>query len=97
MGGELPLQVAYMWARYKALISASDKVDEDLLDLAELMNKVKAAQGALGNIKQIKTGHSNAKSGIKKSEKALEIMESELKDNLDQISSMFLEATIDSD
>jgi len=97
MGGDLPLQVAYMWARYKALMSASDKVDEDLLDLAELMNKVKAAQGALDNIKQIKTGHTNAKSGIKKSEKFLEVMESDLKENLDQISTMFKEATIDSD
>ena len=97
VGGDLPLQVAYMWARYKALMSASDKVEEDLLDLTELMNKVKVAQGSLGNIKQIKTGHTNAKSGIEKSEKFLEILESDLKENLDQISSMFKDATIDSD
>ena len=96
VGGELPLQVAYMWARYKALISASDKVDEDLLDLAELINKVEAAQGALDNIKQIKTGHTNAKAGINKSEKFLEIMETELKENLSQISSMFKDASIES-
>ena len=86
-----------MWARYKALIFASDKVDEDLLDVAELINKVKAAQGALDNIKQIKTGHTNAKSGIEKSENFLEIMESDLKENLNQISSMFKEAAIDDD
>ena len=98
MGGDLPLQVAYMWARYKAIMSASDKVDEDLLDITELMNKVNCSSGRIRQyIKQIKTGHTNAKSGIKKSEKFLEIMESDLRENLDQISSMFKEATIDSD
>ena len=96
-GGDLPLQVAYMWARYKALVSSSDKVDEDLLDLSELINKVEAAEGALSNIKQIKTGHTNAISGIKKSEKFLGFMQEELEENLSQISSMFKDAAIDSE
>lgn len=96
-GGDLPLQVAYMWARYKALVSSSDKVDEDLLDLSELINKVEAAEGALSNIKQIKTGHTNAISGIRKSEKFLGFMQEELEENLSQISSMFKDAAIDSE
>ena len=78
-------------------MSSSDKVDEDLLDLSELINKVEAAEGALSNIKQIKTGHTNAISGIKKSEKFLGFMQEELEENLSQISSMFKDAAIDSE
>ena len=97
VGGELPLQVAYMWARYKALILSSNNVDEELLDIAELKDKVAGAQGALDNLKEVRTGFTNARNGIEHSEKYVKKLEKELKENLDIISSMFENATITSD
>lgn len=97
VGGELPLKVAYNWARYKALIISNEKIDEDLIDFSDVLSKLETATGALSKIKEIKTGHTQALKGIEKSDKFLGLMEEELKISLNEIDTIFREAISESE
>ena len=87
--GDLPLQVAYMWARITAINLSNEIFENDSLDLTEIQNKITESIGKLTAVKEIKKGHTQAKTGIDHSSKYLIAMEDDLKENLSSIKNMF--------
>ena len=88
-GGDLPLQVSYMWARITAINLSNEIFENDSLDLTEIQNKITESIGKLTAVKEIKKGHTQAKTGIDHSSKYLIAMEDDLKENLSSIKNMF--------
>tara|TARA_B100001996_G_scaffold206297_1_gene158115 strand:+ start:436 stop:1869 length:1434 start_codon:yes stop_codon:yes gene_type:complete len=87
--GDLPLQVAYMWARITGINLSNETFEEESLDLAEIQNKITESIGILTAVKEIKKGHTQAKKGVDHSSKFLSEMEEGLKENLNFIKNMF--------
>ena len=88
-GDETPLKLAYMWARTSALKIATEFRGSEEFDLQEIENLVRESISSISLIKEVKTGHTQAKNGIKHSEKFLDQLETDLRSSLNEINKQF--------
>ena len=78
-----------MWARTSALKIATEFRGSEEFDLQEIENLVRESISSISLIKEVKTGHTQAKNGIKHSEKFLDKLETDLRSSLNEINKQF--------
>lgn len=79
---QLPLEVAYKLARARVLMT---RAEDDGIDAGALRDGLAAARGAMDDVRNIKTGLTNASAGIQAARAALETVEKAVRTRLDEI------------
>src|SRR3954454_6181416 len=93
-GSTLALEVAYGLARARVLMA---RADDGGVDAAALQVEVERAQGAMEDVRRIKSQLTNATSGIETARQILDAMATGLRAHLSAIESLLASADVDGD